>query len=175
MIQCFLFQTTLGLLSEDFNVDSIFQDQEKRTTPRSPVYTDHDYVMQPAHSPSNSDSGVSIESSSLSPQYDNMSHTGSDINSMSGSPRSPSQFSPGIITNISSGDQLSCSSVSDEQMDPLGLENIDFGEMTNIDFDTIDADALVGTPDEDSFTDRNVSIDLGNDKFVCQFVFVYEI
>ena len=148
--------------------DAILQPDPKQQTT---TYTDHDYVMQPAQSPSNSDSGVSMESGAPSPGLSNHEDqlcANSDINSLSGSPRSDSQYSPvnhehydlSPRTNEQSS-HSPAGSLNQYRADPLSLENLDFGDITNIvNLDTIDPSDLLGD-DSTDMIDTDVAIQLG--------------
>lgn len=167
--------SNLGLLTGEFDElfgGSLLNDDPKPTAPQITTFTDHDYVLQPTHSPASSDSGVSVNSGSNSPRIsEDLSHMGADINSLSGSPHSDTQYSPQMVPgsahspHSSVGDQLSCSPVMNEEpeIDHLDLENFDFSDMSDINFDTIDTSALTSNDQcEDNLMDEDVSIDLGN-------------
>ena len=170
----FFFQTSLGLFNEldDFLFDDVLKPNPKQQNAQTSAYRDHDYVIQPAQSPSNSDSGLSMESGAPSPPMSNHEDqlcVNSDINSLSGSPRSDSQFSPVSYEQCnlspSSNEQLSHSpqgALNQYRADSLNLENIDFSELTNIvSLDTIDTSALIGDDSEDILMDDDVAIQLG--------------
>ena len=179
----FNFQTSLGLFNEldDFLFDDVLKPDPKQQNAQTTAYRDHDYVIQPVQSPSNSDSGLSMESGAPSPPLSNHEDqlcVNSDINSLSGSPRSDSQFSsvsyehcnisPRSIEQLSHsphGAQLSHSpqgAFNQYRADSLNLENIDFSDLTNIvSLDTIDTSALTGDDSGDILMDDDVAIQLG--------------
>ena len=169
-VLCFVFQSSLGLFNDELD-DLLFDDTLLQLDPKqqTTAHTDHDYVMQPVQSPANSDSGVSMESGAPSPQLlvqDDHSCVNSDRNSLSGSPRSDSQYSPHMYNDQSdlsprSNEQLSHSPAGTGDQfgsDSLCLENIDFSDITNmVNLGTIDTSALM---DEDMI-DTDVAIQLG--------------
>lgn len=172
--------SSLGLFNEldDFMFDdaTIQPDPKQQTT----AYTDHDYVMQPVQSPSNSDSGVSMESGAPSPQLlnqDDLICANSDINSLSGSPRSDTQYSPVTYEQAElsprTNEQLSHSpagSFNQYRNDALSLENIDLSDITNmVNLDTIDPSDLIGEGSEDNVIDDDVAIELGNHQDLMTF------
>lgn len=167
-------QSTLGLFNEldDFLFDDVLKPDPKQQTS---AYTDHDYVMQPAHSPSQSDSGLSMESGAPSPPFSNHEDqfcANSDINSLSGSPLSDTQYSPDMSPRTN--EQLSHSppGAFNQYRADLGLENIDFSHITDINLDTIDTSALIGDSTDDMIDD-DVAIQLG--KFgLCVGVSLYK-
>lgn len=150
----------------------ILKDAEKATVRQtSSAFADHDYVMQPAKSPAGSDSGVSVDSGSSSPRCseNDMSHLCADANSLSGSPQSDFQYSPQMVPSsefspIPAGDQLSCNPDMTGQsgVGSIDLENFDFGDISDLNLDTIDPSALIaGNNCEGTIMDEDVSIDLG--------------
>lgn len=164
--------SNLGLFTEEFDDlfgGNLLSEDVKLTAPQIKTFTDHDYVLQPTRSPAGSDSGVSIDSGSHSPQStDDLSHVSADINSLSGSPHSDILYSPEMVPSsahspVSAGDQLSCSpGINEPDIDNLDLENFDFGDMADMNLDTIDASALATGPNDDTLMEEDVSIDLGN-------------
>ena len=165
---------------DDFLFDDVLKPNPKQQSVQT-AYRDHDYVIQPAQSPSNSDSGLSMDSGAPSPPLSNHEDhmcVNSDINSLSGSPRSDSQFSPVSYeqcnTSPISNEQLSHSphgatlshspqgALNQYRADSLNLENIDFSDLTNIvSLDTIDTSALIGDDSGDILMDDDVAIQLG--------------
>ncbi|KAL5004206.1 hypothetical protein ScPMuIL_017662 [Solemya velum] len=117
--------SSLGLLTDDvFNADLLNEPanfvQESKI---KDIYTEHDYAIQ--HSPSNSDSGVSLESASNSPQ--NYGFENSPSNSyLSESPPNQDQFSPTLtesspLSNPLNFDEMDICDLNSilETMDPI--------------------------------------------------------
>lgn len=168
------FQSNLGLIPGEF--DDLFGghllgdlDTCKPTSPQTPAtFSDHDYVMQPTRSPASSDSGVSVDSGANSPRNseNDLPTMCTDASNVSGSPQSDYQYSPQMVPNIelSPRDQLSCSPDMTDQsgINYVDLENFDFSDISDINFDTIDPSAIITDEQlENNAIDEDVSIDLG--------------
>lgn len=174
--------STLGLFNEldDFLFDDASLQPDPKQQQQTTAYTDHDYVMQPAQSPSNSDSGVSMESEVPSPhqllnQEDQLC-ANSDINSLSGSPRSDLQYSPVTYKQYDMSPRSNeqsyspAGSLNQYRADPLSLENIDFSDITNmVNLDTIDPSDLIGEDSDDEMIDTDVAIQLDSHEDLMTF------
>ncbi|KAL3866182.1 hypothetical protein ACJMK2_043550 [Sinanodonta woodiana] len=146
---------SLGLDQDDYGGlwdDSLLGDIN--INPSSPpktqkTYTDHDYVLH--RSPTNSDSGVSIDSAGSPHGMEDPSQTSSDVSSFCGSPGNMTQYVP---QQQSPQYGTSPTSLSNEEIDNSPLEPEDF-DIDDIDmkFDTIDPSALVAE-------NTDISIDL---------------
>ncbi|KAK3599368.1 hypothetical protein CHS0354_009869 [Potamilus streckersoni] len=146
---------SLGLDQDDFGGlwdESLLGDINIK--PQSPpktqkTYTDHDYVLH--RSPTNSDSGVSIDSAGSPHAVEDSFQASSDISSFSGSPGNMTQYKP---QQQSPQYGTSPTSLSNEEIDnsPLGLEDFDIDDI-DMKFDTIDPNAL-------AMDNTDISIDL---------------
>lgn len=167
-----IFQSDLGLFNGELLLDNVlntadisFDDisdlKSKQNQPndKKDVHFDHDYFTQ--RSPTHSDSGVSLESSSAySPAAVNEDHSASSPGYLSDSPRSQSNYSTDFMDN-----QSNLSPLGSDQMDTnaLNLEDLD---MKDIDLSGIDTSQLEHVDFLDNFTDgtinnNDISINVG--------------
>ncbi|KAJ8304132.1 hypothetical protein KUTeg_017715 [Tegillarca granosa] len=124
------------LNTTDISLDDIsdLKNKQIQTSDAKDVHFDHDYFTQ--RSPTHSDSGVSLESSTYSPTAVNEDHSASSPGYLSDSPRSQSNYSTEFMDN-----QSNLSPIGSDQMDSnaLNLEDLD---MKDIDLSEIDTSQL---------------------------------
>lgn len=148
------------LNTTDISLDDIsdLKNKQIQTSDAKDVHFDHDYFTQ--RSPTHSDSGVSLESSTYSPTAVNEDHSASSPGYLSDSPRSQSNYSTEFMDN-----QSNLSPIGSDQMDSnaLNLEDLD---MKDIDLGEIDTSQLEQVDFLENYTsgitnNNDISINVG--------------